>query len=1179
MKKESTVNTFQEGMIMDLNPIITPNSAMTNCLNGTIVTFNGNENVLQNDMGNGRVETAYLPEGYVPLGTTEFGGIIYIVSYNPLIDKCQIGCFPSPERNITSDEIAKNPKKTITESVFKNEKEEITTTEYKLQLLKENFKLSPGDKYSIYSTNKGIENNFDNLSFIGNTQHKFEDIYKNVEIHVISISDDGKIIYLDNSVKWYKKTKTEIEPETGTKKDKVMDYYIRDVDKVENISTDIDSYRTLVNTAYNIFSSKASGKLALLFKLNVINTFSVTWELESLEKNEKNESKVDAKLAFDINYTSDHTSINPEEIVSEISTSKNVNYIQQGQQGQKDPSVDKITHLPIETPTDRKNDGSDPSIKVPIGIYENSANPQYGTFSYITKDNTAIINYTLKPAMKFGILPYLSQKGSIDLTKIGTGSIDLKGWKYYVNSYKRVTINLQLDAYPRLGDTIEGIYIIFYHPDELDTLESWEYRKYNKYQYIPKKKEEDADKSYKTITITTKGGYSGIHQTAFHLDENVPEDHLFLVDVCIQLLPKAEKSKESPEYTFYHNVRFMYTNSIFNNEYYNTEVKDFKDLTIGDYLKPTVVINKTSDTLDNTTKRYPNISGILSEMPEEGAYAGGTMSAQETIIDGEIKFKYKILDQGYKNLIEYSPFNISLKEHSIEYQNDTPIADTKKDEKTDLVKPVCVISEKPDLWESTLLIPDQKNNDLYYDYFYCYIDGDTIKVEGNLYSRINATLEKEEVTSNKQLRPVLYSTADLEPLGLANYNGNIGFNNVFVMESGDHGKGNDFKLTMMHYSINGSDTFPLGYAPDNHTYYNYLGKYVTADGIFNGDGGFTRNWTEIPEFKSIGESMKLTNNLFAYWQFGWRNESKHYMEWEDSRRYQNSYEGRGAHLAYANLIMVRGTDNFIPQSLFLPNDNKKATPTQTVSGITTFNKVMTALFTQLYYVQENSASTTMPRVTNINYLTDYNVILTIPIKFSVSNIQVKTKNGWYRLSTSQPGVGASKYPNLHVKYIYPTSSISHNFYIRNDELYNKYSSYKLLVAPCIAKTAYGDYVTNVTALNQLYVPAKLHPASGSPESFTAEFTKITDRYLTVNTDIEVSDDLIKMKYTQGKWESVTNNLCKNLRIKNGQLYVDKTGILKDPAVLRTTEYSKKSTDFNITFNGNISSLIYHSQYS
>jgi hypothetical protein len=70
-------------MVMDLNPLTTPNNVLTNCLNGTILTYNGNEYLLQNDMGNGRVESAYLPAGYVPVGVTEFGGIIYVVSYNP----------------------------------------------------------------------------------------------------------------------------------------------------------------------------------------------------------------------------------------------------------------------------------------------------------------------------------------------------------------------------------------------------------------------------------------------------------------------------------------------------------------------------------------------------------------------------------------------------------------------------------------------------------------------------------------------------------------------------------------------------------------------------------------------------------------------------------------------------------------------------------------------------------------------------------------------------------------------------------------------------------------------------------------------------------------------------------------------------------------------------------------
>ena len=99
-------NTFAEGLIMDFSPDNTQASCMTSALNATVLTFNGNEMSLQNDMGNGRVETAFLPEGYIPVGTCEFGDIIYIVSYNPLTDKSQIGCFPSPERNISSEEMS-----------------------------------------------------------------------------------------------------------------------------------------------------------------------------------------------------------------------------------------------------------------------------------------------------------------------------------------------------------------------------------------------------------------------------------------------------------------------------------------------------------------------------------------------------------------------------------------------------------------------------------------------------------------------------------------------------------------------------------------------------------------------------------------------------------------------------------------------------------------------------------------------------------------------------------------------------------------------------------------------------------------------------------------------------------------------------------------------------------------
>jgi hypothetical protein len=85
MKK--TTNSWSEGLIMDFAPENTSPNSLTSALNATLITYNGNENMLQNDMGNGRIETAFLPEGYIPVGTCEYGDIIYIVSYNPLTNK------------------------------------------------------------------------------------------------------------------------------------------------------------------------------------------------------------------------------------------------------------------------------------------------------------------------------------------------------------------------------------------------------------------------------------------------------------------------------------------------------------------------------------------------------------------------------------------------------------------------------------------------------------------------------------------------------------------------------------------------------------------------------------------------------------------------------------------------------------------------------------------------------------------------------------------------------------------------------------------------------------------------------------------------------------------------------------------------------------------------------------
>ena len=104
MSRQETNNTFSEGLIKDLNPINTPSTALTDCVNGTIITYDGNEYSLQNDKGNYGLKNCKLRPNYIPVGIKEYGDILYIVSYNPLDESVEIGSYPSPQTITNLDE-------------------------------------------------------------------------------------------------------------------------------------------------------------------------------------------------------------------------------------------------------------------------------------------------------------------------------------------------------------------------------------------------------------------------------------------------------------------------------------------------------------------------------------------------------------------------------------------------------------------------------------------------------------------------------------------------------------------------------------------------------------------------------------------------------------------------------------------------------------------------------------------------------------------------------------------------------------------------------------------------------------------------------------------------------------------------------------------------------------------
>ena len=100
--RQTQTNTFSDGMNMDLHPLTTPSTILTDCVNGTMITYNDNEFVLQNARGNSEIEHSELTEGYIPLAMEEHGGIIYIVSRNSE-GNVKIGTFPSPGNTISID--------------------------------------------------------------------------------------------------------------------------------------------------------------------------------------------------------------------------------------------------------------------------------------------------------------------------------------------------------------------------------------------------------------------------------------------------------------------------------------------------------------------------------------------------------------------------------------------------------------------------------------------------------------------------------------------------------------------------------------------------------------------------------------------------------------------------------------------------------------------------------------------------------------------------------------------------------------------------------------------------------------------------------------------------------------------------------------------------------------------
>ena len=529
-------NTFGDGLIMDFAPDNTQATCLTHALNATLLTMNGNELSLQNDMGNGRVETAYLPEGYIPVGTCEFGDIVYIVSYNPLTNKSQIGCFPSPERNISSKEISGIETtfnlEDFTKSTDFGFKETISNSVKKI--IYDN-SLNPGDKFIVHSGD--IADNVSRISDYGNKSHIVGAFPKQFKINVVAIEDSGKINYLNSDLKWYN------------------NFFINTRTNSNSKEPDIDSYRNLLSSGYSVFQSKVSGKLAILIELERIQTFNSTYEVL---KNEEviqtadftNQETIVNYQLYDIyinfNWKTNNLDVNPKSIViydfkwvsnsgdnskagqyyvtgdknvkkAELSkllktseTDETKKYIEleiTGQANSKDYDTflksnyqsqtskyknhTKITQqvkngIPIEGKYyldlhhivegkyyNNKGEVLEDTVEVKDCIVNNyfksSVTKKGFTINIPDTDSSnnkidkrdLILSFKVAPMMEYGVLSDLVQTHYIDFSKIGSGEINLEGYRYYVGE-NLCTLQIDSSIYPEDNKGVAEIEVQFY---------------------------------------------------------------------------------------------------------------------------------------------------------------------------------------------------------------------------------------------------------------------------------------------------------------------------------------------------------------------------------------------------------------------------------------------------------------------------------------------------------------------------------------------------------------------------------------------------------------------------------------------------------------------------------------------------------------------------------------------
>lgn len=512
-------NTFNEGMVLDNHPLMTPNTVLTDALNATLVTMNGNEMVLQNDMGNARVENAKLPPGYIPIGMKEYGGIIYIACYNPLTNKGQIGCFPSPQRQKTTTQISeitptfKFPDVTYIKEENDEEWYKINSLLTKCEIFPKGTIIRSGDKFSV---GLPIANMFgtDNIDSTG--EHYISN-YDNVEnglvktpmnrmytFGVATLDNNGQLCDITNQLKRYKGGQqvqfSNIDSDLYKFNCGYWQNEMSTEDKDGLVSSELMN-QTSVQSKLNTYNSKLFGRLFLYAKYNAIDSVDI-----SIVGYKKSEITNDIKNPIYLNTKNQDDDKNIIKIDSPIVLFIYANYKYNCPDGSADLNkkddlpkplegykyyFDKYRNsniirgllltLKINKNTTQQllefNIPSDNNENYTVGygypVYDSITN-LYSFSQLFTLPIKSSLNQTIEwsvtPIMRFfdngklingGLLPDKGVNGSLDTGNINSGVMKLNTWNYYISG-DRINLRWGYESYPRDNDVISDITFRFY---------------------------------------------------------------------------------------------------------------------------------------------------------------------------------------------------------------------------------------------------------------------------------------------------------------------------------------------------------------------------------------------------------------------------------------------------------------------------------------------------------------------------------------------------------------------------------------------------------------------------------------------------------------------------------------------------------------------------------------------